>query len=87
LQFTNGDRPDAKNVVVVITDGRSNNHTATVTEANKLRNEGAEIVVLGVGNAVNSELVDIAGVYTNAVKVSGYNHLSDVESKILQMIC
>lgn len=73
--------------MVVITDGRSNNHTATVTEAANLRNEGAKIVVLGVGNSVNSELTDIAGVYTNAVKVAGYDHLPDVESKIFQMIC
>ncbi|XP_053409328.1 collagen alpha-1(XIV) chain-like isoform X2 [Mercenaria mercenaria] len=87
FQFKNGDRPTAKNVVVVITDGRSNNHTATVVESNNLRRDGVRMVDLGVGNAVNSELIDIAGVYANAAKVAGYDHLPEAESKILKLIC
>lgn len=87
FQFKNGDRPSAKNVVVVITDGRSNNHTLTVAEAKTLRAEGVRMVALGVGNALNTELLDIAGAYSNAIKVSGYDHLPEAESKILQMVC
>ncbi|KAL4228503.1 hypothetical protein ACF0H5_011551 [Mactra antiquata] len=87
LQFQNGDRPSADNVVVVITDGRSNNHQATVSEAKLLRNQGVEIIALGVGNAANYELVDIAGSQSQALKVLGFDHLPNAEAKVLQLIC
>ena len=60
VMFTavNGDRPDVPNYVVLITDGRSDNRTATVAAAERLRAAGVVVVVVGVGDSV--DLVELS---------------------------
>lgn len=74
-------------MVVIITDGRSNNHQATLTEAQTLRAQGVQIIAMGVGSAINTELTDIAGSNDQALKILAYDHLPQAESKLLSMIC
>ena len=55
-----GDRNDAPNVAVIITDGQSNNNTQTVQEAAIAKNMGIHIVTIGVGMTDMTELYQIA---------------------------
>ena len=63
FQPQNGDRPDAPNVAIVITDGPSNkDQTRTVPDAIAARNAGITIFAAGVGREVNrDELGGITG--------------------------
>ena len=57
----NGDRPDASNIAIVITDGESNVHKdRTVKEAELLRSAGTRIYVIGIGVMDRSELAAVA---------------------------
>lgn len=50
-----GDRPDAKNVAIIITDGVSNiDAYRTISDAEAARAAGVEIYVIGVTNQVNT---------------------------------
>lgn len=55
VMFTrvNGDRDDVDNFVVVITDGHSDNMTATLFEAERLRESGVVVIVVGVGDDID----------------------------------
>lgn len=57
----NGDRPDASNIAVVITDGDSSVHQhRTAMEARLLRSAGTRIYVIGVDVADRRELTAVA---------------------------
>jgi len=53
LTALNGDRPNNKNVVVVLSDGRSNNKQATIIEANKLHTVSDDVVSIIVGSGTS----------------------------------
>ena len=61
-QFTGpGSRTTARRVMIVVTDGRSNNDAATTAQANAARAANIELFAFGIGNNVNvEELDDIA---------------------------
>ncbi|KAL8440456.1 hypothetical protein Efla_005598 [Eimeria flavescens] len=61
-----GARADAPKLLVVLTDGISNNPTMTASSAQSLRNKGVIVVVLGVGSGVYpSECRGMAGCGTS----------------------
>ena len=41
----NGDRADAPNIAIVVTDGRSGDRVLTTAEAQKLRNQGVQVTM------------------------------------------
>lgn len=51
LTQSHGDRATAKTVVFVLTNGQSNNHQHTITEANKLHQVSDDVknIVIGKG--------------------------------------
>ncbi|CAG2213738.1 COL6A [Mytilus edulis] len=52
-----GDRPDAQNILVVLTDGRSGDPAKTLQEANRLKQRNTVIIAVGIGSgASKSEL-------------------------------
>ena len=51
----NGDRPDAPNYALVVTDGRSNNKTLTYLRAMELKNAGVAVMVIGIAPAEISD--------------------------------
>ena len=60
-EFTNNGRDNARSVLVMVTDGRSNNPVATVTQAQLAHEENIEIFSIGIGSRTNQqELQDIA---------------------------
>lgn len=73
----NGDRPGVDNVLLVITDGESNNGTATVETARKVRDNGTAILSLGVGAwVIDYELEGMA----SHPKVRNMFHVDDYET-------
>ena len=49
----NGDRHDAPNIVILITDGTSNQtKSSSLIESNKARARNIHILVVGIGNKV-----------------------------------
>ncbi|KAH9523796.1 Collagen alpha-5(VI) chain [Bulinus truncatus] len=55
-----GVRAGASQVIVLLTDGQSDNWRATIKEAEATRDAGIEIFAVGVGEADENELVSIA---------------------------
>jgi len=45
-----GDRQGFSDVVVVITDGQSNNPAATLLESNQLHSISGDVISIGIGN-------------------------------------
>ncbi|CDJ58508.1 microneme protein 2, putative [Eimeria maxima] len=66
FSFQKGGRDNAPKMILVMTDGASSRRSQTLSAAEKLRNRGVIIVVLGVGTGVNSaECRSIAGCDTS----------------------
>ena len=54
FRANNGDRDDADNYIIVLTDGESNEREAdTIPEAIDARVAGATVISIGIGTAVN----------------------------------
>ncbi|XP_013384288.1 collagen alpha-4(VI) chain-like [Lingula anatina] len=84
-----GDRSNVPNIVIVMTDGKSNNMAATAREANMLRNI-ASVFAIGVGrNVRTAELKAMANdpdskyVFT----VTDFSALSNIETKLATDAC
>ena len=60
-EFRNNGRRSAKRVLLIATDGQSNNPSATMFQANSAKGDGIEVFTLSIGPAANSnELSSIA---------------------------
>ena len=83
LTAEKGDRPKAKNIIIVITDGVSNVNTyRTVVEAQLAREAGAHIFAIGVGLAETTELQGIASYPSddNTFTVANFGDLVEFET-------
>lgn len=88
LTLAKGDRPLAYNVVVVLTDGQSNNRNDTITEAQKLQTKSDDVISIAIGSGINSQ--EIAAIATDGHHVfdlHSYQDLANISSNILQIIC
>ncbi|CAF1030527.1 unnamed protein product [Didymodactylos carnosus] len=83
----NGDRPTAKNVAIVFTDGESNEPAATVVAAKALRGSNVEIYSVGVAGAKLSELNDIASSNTHVYFTHQIEALKKALYKTLKAMC
>ena len=78
----NGDRIDAPNVAVVITDGHSNNNSYTVEQAMIAKGLGIHIIAIGVGLTDTSELQQIASDSASVFNVASFNGLLSIDGYI-----
>ena len=72
LQESLGMRPERSGVpkiVIVLTDGESNDYTLTINEAKLIKNRGINIISIGVGNLKEQELIDMATSLNDVYKV------------------
>ncbi|XP_076811264.1 P-selectin-like [Clavelina lepadiformis] len=88
----NGDRPDVQDVLLVVSDGHSQDDVASIAE--QLRSNGAQIFVVGVqsgdeGDVNKQQLLHIAGTEENLVLAENNRKgLSDeVLAKITKKLC
>ena len=82
-----GDRANAPNVAIVITDGKSSDNTLTVTHANILKQQGAHVIAVGIGsNTDPTELNQIASdpAFENVFNVVDFNGLLTIKGLIEQ---
>ncbi|XP_059167598.1 collagen alpha-6(VI) chain-like [Physella acuta] len=93
----NGGRVNAPDVLVVITDGQSNNPTATAQAAASLRGQGVLIFVVGVGSTffglnlfqedANNELLKLASSPDHVFFSNTYEVLDSVLYQLVQRTC
>lgn len=83
---TNDLRPDAPNLALVITDGRSSNNTYTVEQGGLVRGSGIHVIAIGIGLLDYSELHQIASTPTteNVFNVDDFSELYTLEGVIEQ---
>ncbi|KAK3737342.1 hypothetical protein RRG08_067406 [Elysia crispata] len=74
----NGHRTGVPRVVLLATDGDSNNQTATSLEAQKLKKEGFTVFAIAIGN--NLDLDALRDVATNASFVSKVDSFTDLQN-------
>ncbi|TRY85446.1 hypothetical protein DNTS_016110 [Danionella cerebrum] len=85
LTVGKGARPGVNKAVVVLTDG-SGLEDATVP-AQKIRDSGVSIFVIGVGNVQQEVLLRIAGAEDHMMSVPSYDDLKYSEDVLVQMVC
>ena len=85
---TNGDRPSAPNILVVVTDGQSNDQTATLQQATELHNLGVNVLAVGVGDSVDqTELAGIASSAQDIYTVSNFDALTTLDAALARTAC
>lgn len=89
LTSANGDRTEATNIMILLTDGGSNDRSATSNAAALLRKTGATIFVVGVGNWLyEPELIAIAGFPGYTIRyITDYNNLAAAVNDYVAIIC
>lgn len=84
----NGDRPDADNIAIVVTDGNSNvNPEDTFTEAIKVKTDNIRVIVVSVGELFVNEL-EIEGIASlpteeNIIHVNSYETLESIAAELI----
>ncbi|KAJ8314226.1 hypothetical protein KUTeg_008787 [Tegillarca granosa] len=84
----NGDRSDAPNIAVIITDGQSSSRQSTIREANLLHNRGITTVAIGIGGGINlKELIGIASNQSLVFTVANFDALHTIQGLVDHSIC
>ena len=83
-----GDRRSAPNILISITDGRSEYGYYTWLEAQKLRALGIKTFAIGIGHSISDkELLILAGDREHKFYVSSFSLLHDVQSPLQKLYC
>ncbi|XP_063416774.1 uncharacterized protein LOC134699009 [Mytilus trossulus] len=83
-----GDRENAANVVIVMTDGKSRDFNKTKLEASKLHQAGIQVFVIGIGKGIQTnELRVIASDNGNVFIVDSFDALNSIQSKLKATTC
>lgn len=83
-------RSSAAKVIIVITDGQSNDRLYTQHAADNARNDGIILFSVGVGNSIdNGELNYMASKpsCTHVFTVSGYDEIKALKEELIQSSC
>jgi len=87
----NGDRPNIKNLVVLITDGdQTHGNENPRVVAQELRNRGVKVVAVGIGDATNKTTLNaVTGDEKYVFIVPGFDSLSDKSfvQQVLRATC
>ncbi len=88
----NGGRPGVPGVVLLITDGESDNPGETLMEARKLRDDNKTILTLGVGAEQWVRLPDLKAIasgprHSNMYHVGDFNQLDQIIKIIQEATC
>ncbi|KAM6898646.1 von Willebrand factor A domain-containing protein 2 [Lycodopsis pacificus] len=85
LTVAKGARPGVNKAVVVLTDGSGGDDAAV--PAQKIRENGVSVFVIGIGDIQKERLVQIAGSEEHMIAVSSYEDLKYFEDVLVQMLC
>lgn len=85
LTVNKGARLGVNKAVVVVTDGSGG--TDAVVPAQKIRDNGVSVFVVGIGDMQREKLLQIAGSEERLVLVPSYEDLKYFEDVLVQMLC
>uniref|UniRef100_A0A665VM71 von Willebrand factor A domain containing 2 n=1 Tax=Echeneis naucrates TaxID=173247 RepID=A0A665VM71_ECHNA len=85
LTVAQGARPGVNKAVVVVTDGSGGDDAAV--PAQKIRDNGVSLFVVGIGDVQRQRLLQIAGSEERMISVSSYEDLKYFEDVLVQMLC
>ncbi|XP_032872834.1 collagen alpha-6(VI) chain-like isoform X2 [Amblyraja radiata] len=80
-----GGRPGERQYLIVITDGKAQDEV--VKPAKAIREKGINIFAIGIYNANNSQLVDIAGSQDKVYHAENFDALKDLDKLISFEVC
>ncbi|XP_073540758.1 von Willebrand factor A domain-containing protein 2 [Phyllobates terribilis] len=80
-----GARPGVKKAVVLVTDGRGSEDAAV--PAQRLRDVGISVLVIGIGRIHRNLLLRIAGSDRFLTHIPAYDALSEYQDAIVQRVC
>lgn len=94
VMFTpaNGDRPNVPNVLVVVTDGGSNNQNATLLQASLAKNANITILSVGVGSSDDFNKNELDGMSSyppsaNVFRVPDEDSFGNIVAGLVAAIC
>ncbi|XP_063427267.1 collagen alpha-1(XII) chain-like [Mytilus trossulus] len=82
-----GNRIDARDILVIITDGKSAHPPKTAFEANRLKQRNVEIIVVGIGHADKAELNKMASDPAYVLYATDFDSLSHIYDAIHSIAC
>lgn len=83
-----GARDDAKHYVIILTDGVSSNTNETIAQANMLKQQGVEVIAVGIGSNVNKEEINaMASDLNHVFTVSNFSALRTIREDIKKAAC
>ncbi|XP_028990020.1 von Willebrand factor A domain-containing protein 2 isoform X2 [Betta splendens] len=85
LTVAQGARPGVNKAVVVVTDGSGGDDAAV--PAQKIRDDGVSLFVIGIGDVQREKLLQIAGSEERVISVPFYEDLKYFEDVLVQMLC
>ncbi|XP_054455349.1 von Willebrand factor A domain-containing protein 2 [Anoplopoma fimbria] len=85
LTAAKGARPGVNKAVVVVTDGSGGDDA--VVPAQKIRDNGVSLFVIGIGDIQRERLLQIAGSEEHMITVSSYEDLKYFEDVLVQLLC
>nr|XP_057918681.1 von Willebrand factor A domain-containing protein 2 isoform X2 [Doryrhamphus excisus] len=85
LTAARGARVGVNKAVVVVTDGSGSDDA--FVPAQKLRNDGVSLFVVGIGDVQKDRLLHIAGREEHMISVPSYEDLKYFEDVLVQMLC
>lgn len=85
LTVSKGARPGVNKAVVVVTDGSGG--ADAVVPAQKIRDNGVSVFLVGIGDVQKERLLQIAGSEERMIMVPSYEDLRYFEDVLVQMLC
>ena len=83
-----GDRPGVANILIVMTDGQSNNPTKTTQEADKVHKQNIKVFAIGIGSGVRqAELGHIASDSHHVFQVQNFDALNTLQAELKRTAC
>ncbi|BFZ22815.1 hypothetical protein BsWGS_25854 [Bradybaena similaris] len=82
-----GARPQAKKVVIVLTDGVSSDPEKTLEAASRLKASGAGLIALGIEGADQQELTQLASTPAYSFQVASYDSLASLAGTVVNLAC
>ena len=83
-----GDRTDAPNVAILLTDGQSNVHpNHTIPQADAAKKAGIWFITIGVALKDKTEIAQIASHPQSVFTVNSFDALENITSLVMEKIC
>ncbi|KAH9505734.1 Collagen alpha-6(VI) chain [Bulinus truncatus] len=82
-----GGRTDARDLVIVMTDGQSNSPDLTKSEAQQLKDTGVSIITVGIGLSNTNELTAMASKHEYVFNTGGYDMLDYIKRDLVKLTC